>query len=237
MSSTNASAKTFCIRPDYVPHQHAATVEQSFGEYWQPWRIAESMLYQYHVYQAARELCDRHALQTVADFGCGVGTKLDHFLGHLHPTAFDQPTVADYIAETFPRLTFRPIDLQHPHDALDPAERFDLTICADVVEHLLDPDPAMELLRAHTGRFCVLSTPERDIERGPDVLKATKPEHVREWNSDEFIRYVESCGFRIVEHRLLPKARLSDEDEAKRAAATEHTRDCHGCQMVVCTPA
>lgn len=229
--------KTYCIRPDYVPRTEAATIEGSFQDYWTPERIARSMDYQFEVYRLARDLCDRHSLASVADIGCGVATKLDHFFGHLHPTGLDQPTVAGYIAATFPRVDFRPIDLERPEGVLSRSDRFDLTICADVVEHLLDPDPLMDFLRAHTARFCVLSTPERDIERGPDALHSAKPEHVREWNRSEFARYVQQSGFRIIAHELLPKGRLAESEQTARSASTAFTREWHGCQVVVCTPA
>jgi hypothetical protein len=227
----------FCIRPDYQAHAAPASVEHTFGQYWQPWRVAKSMDYQWDVYQHARQLADRFALRSVADFGCGVATKLDHFLGHLHPAAFDQPTVAEHIAANHPRVRFRPIDLESPAAALGPDERFDLTICADVIEHLLDPDPAMELLRTHTARFLVLSTPERDLARGPGVTRASKPDHVREWTKAEFADYVRTRGFDIIEHDLVPKERLTDEERRQRDASTETSNRWHGCQLVVCRPA
>lgn len=228
----------FCIRDNYKPHSTAATVETSFGDYWVPGRIAKSMDYQWHVYRAARDLADRHALTTVGDFGCGVCTKLDHFLGHLNPAGFDQPTTGPYINEKHPRVRFGPIDLENPPEF---HESFDLTICSDVLEHLLDPDPAMALLRAATKRFCVLSTPERDLVRGPEVAGATKPEHVREWNKHEFASFVQSRGFTIVSHDLVPQERLKPEQEsfvlAERAGLSPMTAFYHGCQLVVCTPA
>lgn len=227
----------FFIRDGYKAHTTAATVENTFGDYWVPGRIAKSMDYQWHVYHAARELADRHNLTSVGDFGCGVCTKLDHFLGHLHPHAFDQPTTERYIREKHPRVRFAPIDLETPHAI---SQRFDLTICSDVLEHLLDPDPAMELLRTVTSRFCVLSTPERDLVRGAEIAGATKPEHVREWNQAEFAAFVQSRGFTIVSHDLVPQERLTPEQEAhwqaERTGQTPRTAFFHGCQLLVCAP-
>ncbi len=220
--------------PDgYVANTRLATVEHEFGEYWHPARRAKAMDYQYDVYDTARELADRHSIVSVADFGCGIGAKLDHFFGHLHPTAFDQATVGAFVAEHYPRLRFCSIDLAGP---TTPSERFELTICADVLEHLHDPDPAMELIRQTTSRFAVISTPERELTRGSGCMACTKREHVREWSEPEFRKYVESRGFRIVEHRLVPKERLSDAERARRDASSERTRLWHGCQMVVATP-
>ncbi|RMH10592.1 MAG: methyltransferase domain-containing protein [Planctomycetota bacterium] len=226
----------YCIREDYQAQARAASVEVEFGQYWKPWRIAKSLEYQWDVYKHARQLADRFELKSVADFGCGVATKLNHFFSHLSPCAFDQPTVGDYIARNFPTISFRAIDLESPQGVLGPDERFDLTICADVIEHLFDPDPAMELIRTHTKRFAVLSTPEREIVRGVGTLKSTKPDHVREWTKDEFAAYVQSRGFEIIEHALVPKERLDDAEMIECEQSAELTRRWHGCQLVVCTP-
>jgi hypothetical protein len=226
----------YCLPDSYQANTTIPTIEGDFGDYWNAERIAKSMDYQYDVYAAARALADRHSLVSVADFGCGVATKLNHFLGHLSPTGFDQPTVGEYIRRTLPRVAFRGIDLENPELYLSDADNFELTICSDVIEHVLDPDPLMEALRTHTERFVVLSTPERDVTRGPGMLRCDKPEHVREWNREEFARYVRSRGFDIVEHTLVPKERLSEAESRERERSTQATRNWHGCQLVVARP-
>jgi SAM-dependent methyltransferase len=226
----------YCLPDTYQANTSVPTVEDDFGDYWTAERIAKSMDYQYDVYAAARVLADRHSLASVADFGCGIATKLNHFLGHLSPTGFDQPTVGEYIRKTFPRVVFRGIDLENPELYVSDADHFDLTICCDVVEHLLDPDRVMEALRTHTGRFVVFSTPERDISRGAGTLRCEKPEHVREWNQEEFGRYVRRRGFEVVEHTLLPIERLPEEERREREQSPEQTRRWHGCQLVIAKP-
>jgi hypothetical protein len=226
----------YCIRDGYEARGMAATIEGDFGDYWDEARIAKSMDYQWDVYAAARQLADRHGLVSVADLGCGVATKLDHFFGQQRPVGFDQATTGGHIRKRFPRVRFRAIDLEQPEAAVSLDERFDLTICCDVIEHLLDPDPLMELLRTRTERFVVLSTPERDITRGPGAMRSEKPEHVREWNREEFGTYVRTRGFSVVEHRLVPKERLGTEEWAEREASRERTRRWHGCQLVIATP-
>jgi hypothetical protein len=103
---------TYCIRGDYQANASVPTVEQAFGDYWDEARIGKSMDFQWDVYARAAAVAAEHGLNTVADFGCGVGTKLDHFLGHLHPVRFDQPTVAEHVRARFPRICFRGIDLE-----------------------------------------------------------------------------------------------------------------------------
>jgi SAM-dependent methyltransferase len=86
------------------------------------------------------------------------------------------------------------------------SRRFDLIICADVIEHLVDPDVVLRWIRLFskpTSRI-VLSTPERDLRRGRRSLGP--PEnlgHVREWNSREFCAYLDSRGFDILQHEIV----------------------------------
>lgn len=224
----------YFIKDGYVPQTAAHTVEAAPGAYWQPWRVREASRHQFDVYRAARKMADDAGTRSVADVGCGTGWKLNHFFKGFDAVAFDQPTLAEVVCQHAPTARFRPIDLACPGTS---DESFDLVICADVSEHLLDPDPCMEFLRSMTGRFCFLSTPERDIVRGPDCMGSVKDVHVREWNAPEFASYVSSRGFEILRHELLPPARLDDADMAQRSESPDRTRAWHGCQLVVCRPA
>lgn len=224
----------YFIKDGYVPQSLAHTVETAPGDYWQPWRVQESARYQYDVYQTARAMADSAGVRTLADVGCGTGLKLNHFFGGFETTAFDQPTVETIVRQYAPDSAFRAIDLADPTPT---DESFDLVICADVIEHLLDPDPCMDFLRAITARFCFISTPERDIVRGPDCMGSVKDVHVREWNSREFAAYVHSRGFDILKHELLPPARLDAVAMQQRAQSDTKTRATHGCQLIVCRPA
>lgn len=224
----------YFIKDGYVPQVAAHTVEAAPGAYWQPWRVQQASAFQFDVYRAARKMADATGALTVADVGCGTGWKLNHFFRGFPALAFDQPTLAEVVHRHAPEAEFRPIDLACPGTS---DVSLDLVICADVVEHLLDPDPCMEFLRSLTGRFCFLSTPERDIVRGPDCMGSTKDVHVREWNASEFASYVSSRGFEILRHELLPPARLDESEMARRSQSPHKTRAWHGCQLVVCRPA
>ncbi|MEM1422449.1 MAG: hypothetical protein AAGH64_00445, partial [Planctomycetota bacterium] len=94
-----------------------------------------------------------------------------------------------------------------------------------LLEHLIDPDPAIEVLRRHTAGVVVLSTPDRDVVRGPDAMGLEKPEHVREWNRGEFADYLTSRGLDIVLHELVSKTGGSQSPSGPRS-----------CQLVVARP-
>ncbi|MEM9882426.1 MAG: methyltransferase domain-containing protein, partial [Planctomycetota bacterium] len=99
-------------------------------------------------------------------------------------------------------------DFERPAESgLGPA---DLVMSVDVIEHMLDPDLLLDFIRGHThaDSWVVVSTPERDVRRGPDNMKSKKAEHVREWNQSEFAAYLDDRGFEVVEHRCAAAFRV-----------------------------
>ena len=69
---------------------------------------------------------------------------------------------------------------------------FDLVICADVIEHVKDPERLLDRLEELCGRCLILSTPARDLvpyvknRLGPPL----NPYHYREWSRFEFAEFV-----------------------------------------------
>jgi hypothetical protein len=84
-------------------------------------------------------------------------------------------------------------------------------ICSDVIEHLVNPDPCLDLIKRHLSPdgFAVISTPERKALRGFGCMYSPKPDNVREWSAVECRHYVETRGFRLVRHLLYPPGRVS----------------------------
>jgi hypothetical protein len=77
-----------------------------------------------------------------------------------------------------------------------------LVICADVLEHLEDPDSLLQYLkdRVLPSGMILLSTPDRDALRGIECFDCPNAFHVREWNSPELVEYLSSRGFEIQAH-------------------------------------
>jgi hypothetical protein len=172
-------------------------------------------------------------LSTVLDVGAGYPAKIG-MVAETSTTLLDQLTPQPIVQRDFPNAEFVADDLEHP--SRRNGRTFDLVICADVVEHLIDPDPCMKIIRSATRRFAILSTPERDIVRGTDCMHSPKEEHVREWNAREFRRYVESHGFQIVQQRLLPQGRLRPIELGWARLLRIRTPRWSGCQAVLCIP-
>ncbi|MHC4140593.1 MAG: class I SAM-dependent methyltransferase [Planctomycetota bacterium] len=204
--------KTYSIKEGYEHRTANVTVETEPGDYFTPTRIKNGRYLQVHPYLEAARLMRREGLGSVLDVGCGTGCKL---VAHLEPVArtsvgLDQQTVIDLVQKLHPesKSSFVVADLERPAET--DLGTFDLIVSIDVVEHLLDPDLLLDFIRAHChdGSWVALSTPERDVRRGPDNMKSPRKEHVREWNQGELRQYLESRGFEVVRQVLLPAFRV-----------------------------
>jgi hypothetical protein len=79
-------------------------------------------------------------------------------------------------------------------------------VCADVIEHLLNPLPllASVISELQQGGTLIISTPDREGLRGSRNRHSPKAEHVREWSKSEFRELIKQTGLRIIDHRSSP---------------------------------
>ncbi len=231
--------KNYGIREAYVARTEVSTVSEDATHYWNEQRIAASASYQYYVYEKAAQFLLSSGRRSFVDVGCGYPKKAREMISPITSdiTLIDHPSLKVIMERDFPEMKFVPVDLERGDNA--PRRTFDCVVCADVVEHLLDPDPLIALLRrllAPDGRL-FLSTPERDILRGRHCLSSPKPEHIREWSSSEFRTFVINSGLGLAEHHLLPQKRLNPAERAtlpilKRILPRRYL----ACQLAVCGP-
>jgi SAM-dependent methyltransferase len=229
--------KNYCIRPDYLARTEAATCVETAGAYWNDERRALTSIYQYYVYLEAATILKSRPQSSFVDVGCGYPKKVRDIILPVvrEATMIDQPSMEPVVTRDFPDLRFIPMNLEQCKDP--PPGEFDCVLCADVVEHLLDPDPLMAFLRrlAKPDGVIIISTPERDAERGRNCLRSPHPEHVREWTAQEFARYLLQHSLEILEHRLLPRNRLWTVEELVLPLLQRiRIRRYANCQMAVC---
>lgn len=195
---------TFCLPEGYVANANVPRTR--LDGFWTPTRLRETRKFQHHVYRWAASFVRRQGLTSVLDVGCGCAWKLQR---HILPlcedvTGADTAHALEAARGFGVRCNFVEIDLEQPRQAW---RTVDLVICADVLEHLDNPDPALALCRDSAGDsgLVLLSTPERHRLRGRAAMACTKPDHVREWSRAEFLSYLRSRGLLPVRSRLFPQ--------------------------------
>jgi SAM-dependent methyltransferase len=156
--------------------------------------------WQREVYVTARQIMLQRDLKTACDVGCGGGYKLVHILGEFETTGIDLPETIARVRERYPSRLW----LAASFETLE-APRADLVICADVIEHVSDPDLLMRFIVATGAQWIVISTPDRDRLYGGKGLcrfgPPGNPAHVREWTMREFGSYM-GRFLHIVRHEI-----------------------------------
>lgn len=229
---------TFNIKPGYKPNLTQQTLDAEGGNYWNERRISDSRLFQYYVYEMCRELLAENGRRSFMDIGCGPATKVESLIQPVCQdiTLIDQPSSADMIAKRVPTATFFGLNLEELD--LDLGRKFDVIVCADVIEHLVDPLPCLDFIRDHLAPngTAVISTPERDIVRGTNCISCPKAEHVREWNSAEFKAFLRGQGFAVDRQELFPEKRTGKLSFllSQTLGRVWRTQTWAGCQVAVC---
>ncbi|HET9957111.1 MAG TPA: class I SAM-dependent methyltransferase [Polyangiaceae bacterium] len=200
----------FCIRTQYIARSTALTHEGTSGEtYWTAARIRAADTYQWGVYALAERELRRRAARTVVDVGCGPAPKLAALQKRNPDVSFigiDQGSAVTYCRGHYQWGDWLEEDLANPKQTPSDIQG-DVVICADVIEHVLDPDVLLDYLKQHVTPcgLLIISTPDRDLLRGPNCTQSPNPQHVREWNGEEFKRYLQSRGLRVTRQiRQLP---------------------------------
>lgn len=177
------------------------------SSYWDSGRrIAHSRRYQWHVYKWAQDLVRAAGLQRVLDIGCGPAAKLNQLIVPYarQVAGVDQAQAVEYCRRSYESGDYVVDDLEAPALELEWVPQ--LVICADVVEHLRDPDPLLQYLRSvgDADTLHLFSTPDRDRLRGAQAMESPNPSHIREWAAGEFAGYLRESGYEVLEERFFP---------------------------------
>ncbi|MPZ67008.1 MAG: SAM-dependent methyltransferase [Pseudonocardiaceae bacterium] len=164
--------------------------EDDSGITWQP-----------DVYPETLALARKHDRTVVVDLGSGRASKLVDLVDDNPAVGFigvDFGANIDWCRENVPIGQWLDTDLETATTLPLTAEVIgqSVVVCSDVLEHLVDPRPAMRLISwlLDGGAACaVLSTPARDERAGAEHLGPPfNPSHVREWTQGEFRAFVAS---------------------------------------------
>jgi SAM-dependent methyltransferase len=201
----------FFIREDYVENPVLTFNKDGVEKYWENQRLAKNNEYQFHVYEFAKKVFLNSNLSSVLDIGCGPAVKMKLFFSDVAKelAIIDQPLTEKVAKGNLPQANFYGANLEDSSFSM--GKKFDLVICSDVIEHLVNPDSLLDIIKNHVKSegMIVLSTPDRDLRRGLGNKQSPNKQHVREWNAAEFKKYLEYSGFKIMEHNHLPLKKLT----------------------------
>lgn len=184
------TSKKYCIENDYISpnkYHHYDDREETDG-----WQL--------EVYLFALGLMVKNGFKTVADIGCGSGYKLVNYLKDYDTVGVELAENVLFLKDKYPEQKWLESDfsLKTEIDA-------DVIIFSDVIEHLVDPDLALNYIKNQHFKYLIISTPAREF-----VYKASElwsygpprnPAHQREWTMDEFRAYIEKY-FIVLDQRL-----------------------------------
>lgn len=153
--------------------------------------------YQDEVYQLARFYADKYAYKKIADIGCGSAYKLMKYFADRDTTGIDVDPTYTFLKKKYPDRNWI-----NAGNSSKSSFNADIIICADVIEHVLDPDGLLSSINNMQFQLLFLSTPERSMARGwYDYGPPDNEAHVREWNSRELVTYI-SRYFDIISQQI-----------------------------------
>ena len=185
----------FCIKSNYISRPEPRYFADSFTE-------TTSIIHQVDVYPFAAYLAEKFGCKNVVDLGCGSAVKLTKLYPKFDIVGIDYGTNIQLCKNQYKfgkwiDCNFEEVEeLQLSPDIL----RNSVIICADLIEHLVNPTPLFRTLKTFLEHspVCLLSTPERDLVYGSDNNgPPSNPHHVREWNATELENLLVSKGFDV----------------------------------------
>lgn len=147
---------------------------------------------------ALRRLVGQTGVRRVHEVGCGEGflaRKLaaDGFQvrgSDLSPSAIAEARARS--AGVAPRIAFQVADMYQLEPARDAAE---LVICCEVMEHLPDPDRALQVLEQLARPHLIMSVPQEPLWRILNLARGrywselgNTPGHLQHWSTGAFVR-------------------------------------------------
>lgn len=191
--------------------------------------VGDELEWQRPVYEHALSLYEADTgFARILDLGCGAGTKtLSRFGGTGKLLQVDRNDFRDDAAKASD-VPFEQVSLEQYDDleallAMLDAGEPTLIVCADVIEHLIDPRPLLSFIRRvlmrHPDNVAVLSTPNHDSFEG--VRSGSLPsnrEHCRQWSVFGMGRQLRSAGFEVTR---FGRAAMHEYDETGHTIVAE----------------
>lgn len=176
---------------------------RSQPDYFHDLNEEKDRVWQPQVYAIANFLGKKLNCRYIIDIGCGNASKLVKLYPSYEIIGIDFNDNLAFCEKSYPFGTWIEHDLESEQLLEIPNEilKNSVVICADVIEHLINPGFLLWKLKLlmEQAPVCLLSTPERDVTRGlADFGPPDNPHHVREWNSQELGEMLTFAGLNVL---------------------------------------
>jgi len=177
------------IKESYVSRGEEKFLSQQFEDpkqKYDPYHVrAQKLTYRY-----AYEVLAKKDYKNIVDMGTGSGILLMRFFKQdiFNTVGYDLPDNIAWLKEKYPNRKWELSDF-----SVIPIEKFEMAICADVIEHILEPNAMMEWFLKVGVKDLIISTPSRDnlnSKQNPLNGPPHNKYHIREWNYGEFEKYI-----------------------------------------------
>ena len=147
-----------------------------------------------HQRRLIRKLARPLRFESVLDVGCGQGSLLLELMAEhpgIEPHGVDiSQSALDFARRKVPNGTFQLLDLVH--EAIP--RTYDLVICSEVLEHIVEDVEAMKNLEKMTGGHLIVTTVQGRMRK----FEAGEVGHVRNYQRGELVDKLRTAGFDII---------------------------------------
>lgn len=149
--------------------------------------LQDASLWQSDVYRLAANLARKAGVHRIIDIGCGRASKLVKLDIEFDIVGIDYGPNIEYCKRQYLKSEWIEANLEV--ERIRPAVfKNAVVVCADVIEHLIDPSALLETLRnaSQTAAYVLASTPDRErLYSNPLHSPPDNPAHTREWSLAE----------------------------------------------------
>jgi 2-polyprenyl-3-methyl-5-hydroxy-6-metoxy-1,4-benzoquinol methylase len=146
----------------------------------------------------------------ILDAGCGEGFGALNILSkYPDGKVFGVDLSADAVAAAKSIVPQMPSAVADVTRLPFPDKQFDVVVSLEVLEHLPQPELAVEMYKKLSRRYILLSVPNEPVFRtlrmleGSDLLRwGDHPKHINHWNFISFARFLQRQGLRVIARRV-----------------------------------
>ena len=146
--------------------------------------------------------------QRVLDIGCGGGDTLLAMRKHFPNKRFEALDISFKMINSSSKLNHVLHIQGSVYELPLKNNSYSMVICTEVLEHLCNPEKALNELNRVTSKYCILGVPNEPLFSMANLLRlrhiknfGSTPGHIQNWNRRQFIDLVNK-HFKILDYKI-----------------------------------